>query len=230
MADFESEPFILVIEGPVEQADQDHIHRFIGQQGLRAIALDPYQLQCMRTDGSLFSPLAQKEVISQRGYLFSDIIRPDDIVVKEHFEDLAGKGDSTKLNLIQAFHGAVDGLGVGSLTKYVYEMDGFKRSVSWEPRREPEPLAGIELVKRADIGFEPYSKKATETDPLYMAQYGMTAISLLRAIKWNTKRFPDKTSSALKQLSERLAQQLNLDPLTLPAPEQDGPTISEKSE
>lgn len=147
--------------------------------------------------------------ISRPDFTFSSLHDPEDIVLQEHFEDFGQTSQLKPINFVRAFHCAVNGLGAGSLTHYRFE-DG---NVYWDQIREPKPLNGVTLVKRTEVGIDSYTPKAPFRNPDFelLAQYGMTAGSLvlgIAGIQRNMPRDSPNTIKALHEVSEQLSGQL----------------------
>jgi hypothetical protein len=209
----ENESYIH-IEGILGFEDQQRVIDYVGKLGLSAAyvgnSLEESSLQ-LDLAGIISVPESQKEIIQQNGYRFSDIQDPDDILVREHFEDLGVTDqDVDKRSLIRAFHQLMDKRGVGRMFTFDSSLVGQSKM---RQAREPRPLDGIVIVKRENISLPPYKTGyISEKEAAIMAQYGMKAGSVLRALEkaggLNTSNKVNKTHFALSQVALRLKQQL----------------------
>ncbi|HSX27313.1 MAG TPA: hypothetical protein VLG25_00875 [Patescibacteria group bacterium] len=123
---------------------------------------------------------AQQEVESTLKFSFSEISRPDQFMVREHFEDFRknyGK-DSLPRNFVgKTFHHLVDGNGSSRTWHWEHSSSGGNR---FKVFRDPLPLAGAIIAKRSDLGIEPYPAQLEYFGKSqFCAEYAIQAGSLL---------------------------------------------------
>ncbi len=197
MSNPEHEASILIIEGrPVQHEDMLSISAHLGTLGLRGVFIDERAFSQMNLDGT---PLTQPELIRRNGYRFEDITSPEHIVVREHFDDLARHCELPKINFARAFHHIVDGTSITPLSEPNPDYRRSTGSLLRRQTREPTPLRGIQLVKRTDYGFDPYSgNRLVDHDSQVLASYGITAESLAVGLQWTllltSRRLPRNVS------------------------------------
>jgi hypothetical protein len=202
------------IEGILDFEEQQHVIEYVGRLGLSATyvgnSLEESSSQLDLT-GIICLPETQREIIKKHGYRFSDIQNTDDILVREHFEDLGiADQDVDKRSLIRAFHQLMDKRGIGRMYTFDPSLTGQSKM---RQIREPKPLDGIVIVRREEIGLPPYKTGyISEKESAIMAQYGMKAGSVLSALEkaggLNTSNKVNKTHLALSQVALNLKQQL----------------------
>ncbi len=157
------------------------------------------------------------ETDAVRTHRFSDITRRDDVLLREHFEDLALGSSIPARNFIGAFHKIVDGNKADSydrlfefrhepgVTKYKYQC------------REPKPQFGAIVVKRAEHGIPPYGPynirgtRIADTEAKIIAEYAIKAGSVLDGLhtfKYENFSKAGKILQALQTLVLALSVQI----------------------
>lgn len=123
-------------------------------------------------------------------YNFSDITSREDILLREHFEDLALSSTTIPhRNFVGAFHKIIDG-GRDAIYDTLFDFrhqQGVKRYKY--QCREPKPQFGAIVIKRAECGIPPHGpvnirgSRISGTDALIMAEYGIQAGSILDGLQ-----------------------------------------------
>ena len=215
----ENESFIHV-EGLLSPHDQRLVLGYIvGQLGVNATYIDathetpPESLVTQELEPkSIKLPKSQQESIRQHGFRFSDIQTPDDILVREHFEDFGSTQSEVGVaSVIRAFHYILDQRGVGQLFAYSPSgADSYKSQ--FQQIREPQPLKGIVMTPRNNLDLKPYgTRHLTEQEPRIMARYAITAGSTLNALETDaihTNNKKGKYYTALREITRQLKNQL----------------------
>lgn len=153
----------------------------------------------------------------QELYGIEAITQPETALFREHFESYANQQDTVPaINFIRGFHKAVRGNSIGRLSE-PYRPTADRNDVQWRQIREPHPMHGIQLVKRIDFNVKPYeSKKLPPGDEQILSQYGMTALSLVTAIRWHGLYHPTGAERALRVVGDRIIEQLQLTEADIP--------------
>ncbi len=147
-------------------------------------------------------------------YRFEDITDRKDIILREHFEDLALlESHSFKNAWIRVFHKIVDG-GASSterLTEYRVEKDTLKRFFQV---REPKPLYGAVIIHRSSADIPPYDGSPnSDASARVYAEYGIQAGSILEGLRHLIGQEPgakaNQTTRGLHKLAEYLDIQIN---------------------
>lgn len=124
---------------------------------------------------------SQRELISRYGYRFSDITSPKDLLLREHFEDLAVSNNLPVRNFIRGFHALINGRGKPGLFHHHYTPSG--EAYGSYQVREPKPMKGVQIIKREHAHLQPYNgRNLSELDSQIIAQYGAEAGSVLKAL------------------------------------------------
>lgn len=202
---------LIRIEGLLSPEDQRWVVDTIGRLGVHASYLENRPGK-VADPGNLIAPASQIDIICQHGYLFSDITKPDDIIVREHFENLGSTDPLRVRNFVRAFHKLLDQRGIGRLFTVVPRED--KGGYRHQQTREPVPMGDIVVAKRSELGLKPYKGNYTiaDLDARILSQYGMTAGSVDKTISWmldqNPERMVQTTKRALFKVATRLHGQI----------------------
>lgn len=206
----ETEQSFLQIEGQIEPEDRQLILGILGRFGLHAnfIADVPGTIPVLTQPESI-KYSQQVETIKANGYRFEDITRPDDVLFREHFEDLARQpGSVNPKTMTRVFHALIDS---GNKTR-IFGMQSSDSGSFWVQTREPQPLAGIEIIDRVANKFPLSSLHLVQQDARILAHnYGMNSLSVLKGLNsalQTTHTTDSKTRAGMMQVRERLSEQL----------------------
>lgn len=191
---------VFVARGELNQPDKELVQSLLGRFGLSITFMHPNEVTY--EDGEAIRNADnheqhdQLETIARKGYRFADIRHREDILVKEHFEDFlrTARPQVTKGIATRAFHYLVDGSCKplkGRAADSLYEWNSMAKPGKGLGERilqirEPRPLNGIEVVRRAEKGFPLYERTLDEPDKIIIAKYGIVAGSLLDATQTNS--------------------------------------------
>lgn len=147
-------------------------------------------------------------------YRFESITKREDVILREHFEDLASlESTSFKNTWIRVFHDIIDGDAPATerLTEYRVERDTKQRFFQV---REPRPRFGATLIHRSAAGVPKYhGAHIADADTRVCTEYGIQAGSILDGLEDLIGTEPDikasKTTHGLHKLADYLHAQIN---------------------
>lgn len=162
----------LQIEGELAEQDRELLLSVLGRLGYKGSALNEEQAK------ELFIDAPEKDSTPFR---FAEITKPDDILVREHFEDLANQQGVQTMNYVRAFHLLVNGSNTRRL--YIFDQSSGGRPM-FLPVGVPVPAKGLEIVKREGVdhlGEYANKSKLSDKSALILADYGIVAGSIVQA-------------------------------------------------
>lgn len=101
---------------------------------------------------------------------FSDVLEPEDYIIKEHFIEFGTLEGFSMQNIGRAFNNILD-------TKR--GVAGYVRVL--RVNESPDAFPGLRISKRTDVGIAPHEWTASDTDyrSLRLAEYAIQASSLI---------------------------------------------------
>lgn len=149
-----------------------------------------------------------RETESRPTYRFEDITDRDDIILREHFEDLALWHPGLSIqSFIRAFHIIMDGGAPQNQSLVQYTPAGTEQIRGLMPKYN-----GTILIGRSDAELPPYSSgPLSEPHAKIAASYGFIAGSLLDAMETSrhTHDAHTKQERALEFFYDSLSKQVN---------------------
>lgn len=199
---------LIHVEPCISKMDQQLVLSFLGRLGYQGTIA--HNIAGNDTANQL--SLQGRENSNDHKFRFSNITNGSDIILREHFDDLAAIDGISSPSHTRAFHKLVNANTHAQKPLFTYEsLQGRGRYVQV---REPVPFSGITLVKRVDIDVEPYDTKykSLTAEQKILAQYGIvamsanTALSQYRNLEINS--LTRKTDRALHHIAHLLHTQL----------------------
>lgn len=185
---YEIEPLSLYI-GNLNQVDRNLLISFAERLGYTATARFVTKPALASENEHALTATEQletrsyTETIDTVTFKFEDVENENDIILREHFDNLAKKDPELhSKNYARAFHVLIDS---GIRTRLYTRQKNLRTARKWIQIREPDPLPGIDVVKRLDIGVDEYPSLNSHTNmnSSILAQYGMRAGSILSVLE-----------------------------------------------
>jgi hypothetical protein len=120
-------------------------------------------------------------------FRLENISSPDDLVVKEHFDEYAGIRPAFRKGMFtRAFHLLLDERGKTNIFADNTYLSRNEFGKTWHEARVPEPIEGISIVRRAEAGLPDYcNAEGAQLDMIRQiyARWAIVAGSIPVAVK-----------------------------------------------
>lgn len=212
-------PQVLIARGELNIEDKALLTRLLGRFGLSAEYMSQADYDERERKMAANIVLAPTVTDDKEHFRFANITSPDHFLVREHFKDFQDRvtaGDASEtLRVSKGF--------VGRLFNFIVDGNGTRRSGEWAKSgasltqlwvlREPNPLDGIVLAKRTDVGFPPYELPVEyRSINAVCAPYAVQAGSIVEAAAnlpaTQSGKVPDRIQN-LHLVARLLEQQFN---------------------
>lgn len=200
-------PHVLFARGEINAKDMSMLSLLLGRFGLESTFMTPDQYERRIKILTTIAIDAEAKNDPENALKLRSITSPDEFLVREHFEDFRDlRRDVLSRNITgRLFHELVD---------YNGERHSWKRNTEGVlVTRVPQPLDGLIVKKRSELGYEPYAKPLERYGKSQLcADYGVQAhgiIELAGSVEDNVQL--TSTQEALILLANQLNYQIGLE-------------------